>query len=485
MTAFRRWLNDESFFWQRVFIAALFLRLIPVFLARGLGIGLDDMFQYDMLARSIVSGLGFRWYAQPDLDLIRQYIAIDASTAAYDPRGVLTAFRAPLYPAFLALVYFFSGVGFERFLAARVVQAVLSAGMAPLTYFVTRQAFPANRRAARLAAWAVALYPMLVIYPLSLATENLFFVLVLAAAFMLLHAAEKPTLLNFILSGVLLGLAALTRSVILVTGGLAVLWVWFALRQRRGAVVMALALALTIAPWMSRNYVLFGRATIELSMGYNLYVGYHPESTGTFKYGPSLDLLTILDDGERERVGIQRAVAFIRADPARVPVLAVQRLGHFFGLERRALTYFYSNNFFGYIPFPLLLTAALVLLLPFVMISTSAALGLALMDWRKETLLLVLFVFAYLAPHVPLLAEDRFHLTLVPFLTILAAQAWTGGPAALWQRWQQSRWGKVALLLAVLVIFLLFTNWGLELHRDADKIRLLFGPEGNKTYFPY
>ena len=40
----------------RIFIIALILRLIPVILARGLGIGLDDMFQYDMLARSLAAG---------------------------------------------------------------------------------------------------------------------------------------------------------------------------------------------------------------------------------------------------------------------------------------------------------------------------------------------------------------------------------------------------------------------------------------------
>ncbi|HEX2995267.1 MAG TPA: hypothetical protein VHP14_10600 [Anaerolineales bacterium] len=39
----------------RIFIVALVLRFSPVLLARGLGIGLDDMFQYDMLARSLAS----------------------------------------------------------------------------------------------------------------------------------------------------------------------------------------------------------------------------------------------------------------------------------------------------------------------------------------------------------------------------------------------------------------------------------------------
>ena len=44
----------------RIYVVALVLRLIPAILARGLGIGLDDMFEYDMLARSIISGNGFR-----------------------------------------------------------------------------------------------------------------------------------------------------------------------------------------------------------------------------------------------------------------------------------------------------------------------------------------------------------------------------------------------------------------------------------------
>ncbi|HEX9385527.1 MAG TPA: hypothetical protein VF918_04355, partial [Anaerolineales bacterium] len=63
-----------------IYIIALMLRLIPVFLARGLGIGLDDMFQYDMLARSIVSGNGFRWYAQEDLNQLAPFVNFDLSS---------------------------------------------------------------------------------------------------------------------------------------------------------------------------------------------------------------------------------------------------------------------------------------------------------------------------------------------------------------------------------------------------------------------
>src|SRR5258706_378479 len=371
--------SERAFAW-RAFAIALFLRLIPVLLSYNLSIGLDDMFQYDMLGRSIVSGNGYRWYARPDLDLIQQYVKLDLNGIHYDPRGIETSFRAPLYPAFLALVYFFSGTGPHRFFPVRLAQAGLLALLIPLTYALARRLLPENLKAAHWAAWAVALYPIMVLFPLALATENLFFVLFLASILTLVLAGQTRQMRYFVLSGVLIGLTALTRSVILPAGGLAALWAWFLLRERVKALALLAALVIMIAPWIIRNSLLYGRPTpIELSMGYNLYVGYHPQSTGTFIYGPSLDLLTIADDAERERIGTQKAIEFIEADPGRFPYLAVRRLGYFFGLERRALTYFYSSNFFGYIPFPLLLALAILILSPFVIVSCSAVFGLALM----------------------------------------------------------------------------------------------------------
>ena len=135
----------KSSFPVRIYLVALVLRLIPVILARGLGIGLDDMFQYDMLARSLASGNGFRWYAQTDLNQLAPYVDFDLSTVKeYDPvRGIATSFRAPLYPAFLAIVYFFSGTGLVRFFAARLMQAILlGAPLAPLTYLVSTRIAP-------------------------------------------------------------------------------------------------------------------------------------------------------------------------------------------------------------------------------------------------------------------------------------------------------------------------------------------------------
>jgi hypothetical protein len=220
-------------------------------------------------------------------------------------------------------------------------------------------------------------------------------------------------------------------------------------------------------------------------MGYNLYLGYHPDGNGSFVFGPSLDLLSIMDDAERDKVGTQTAIEFIKDAPERFVPLAVNRLGFFFGLEKRVLAYFYSNNILGFISKPGLLVISGFLLLPFVFVSISSALGISLLKWDSRFALGALLFLTYLLPHVFILAEDRFHLALIPFMAILAAYFWVNGFQSLVTRWRESNHGKLAVLLAVFVVFLLLANWGFELTCDADKITALLGPNGNKTYFPY
>ncbi len=479
----------------RIFLLALALRLAPVIALRTMGIGLDDMFQYDMLARSLALGNGYRWYAWEDLQMLEPYVDFDLTSVEYDPvRGVPTSFRAPLYPAFLALVYLVAGTGTGRFFAARLAQTLLGAALAPLTWAAARVLLPGDsaeasrrrERAAAAAAWVVACYPLLLLYPFGLGTENLFFPLVLLSLLFLLKAADKSLLVNFLLSGFFLGLAALTRSIILPFAGLAVLWAWFILKQRKGALAAALVFLALISPWVVRNSLLHHKLTsIETSMGYNLYVGYHPQSNGSFTFGPSFDLIPILDDAERDRLGTEKALEFIQDDPGRFLPLALNRLGFFFGLEKRVLVYFYANNFLGYIPPLPLAMISLVIFLPFVAVAASAPVGLALLRAGPKTGLVWLLLGAYLLPHVLILSEDRFHLALVPLLAILAAHAWSGGRSALRERWAGSRSGKAALALAGMAVLLLLANWGWELWRDWDKLTQLFGPNGNTLYPPY
>ncbi|MBN1439837.1 MAG: glycosyltransferase family 39 protein [Anaerolineales bacterium] len=485
---------------KRFFIAALIVRLIPVLFAYNLGIGLDDMHQYDMLARSLVAGNGYRWYSEPDLDLIRPYIAVDLTNVPYDPRGIEAAFRGPMYPIFLAAVYFFSGLS-HRFFVARLVQAALSALLAPMTYVLARRLDPERERTAHIAAWIMALYPMSVLYPLALATENLFFVLTLGCVLLILRGAQgntigggppgagrkpwdRPGVRWFALAGAVAGLAILTRSVFAAFVPFAMYWIWRNAKSLRGAGVFAAAAGLVVFPWALRNSILAGRpAFVEISLGYNLYMGYHPKSSGTFQYGISTDLLTIFNDMDRDTVGLERAAGFLRDDPGRIPELAVRKAGYFFGLERRAIQFFYSNNFFGSIPAPILLAIAGFFLLPWGFLAPAAAFGAAAVPRSNTKTMVLLFLAAYITPHLLILAEERFHMTLIPFFAALAAAAVVRRRELLasfrtplgWRAW----------ILPAAALLLLVFNWGYELWADREHLAALFGPGGNETFFPY
>ncbi len=472
-----RWLRQFSFP-LALFGVAWAVRLLPVLLTRSLGIGLDDMFQYDMLGRSLASGNGFRWYALSDFNLLRRLIPLDLSGIEYDPRGVLTSFRAPLYPAFLALIYAVVGIGEGRFFATRLVQSFLAAFLPLLTWALGRRLF--DERVARRAAWIVALYPMLIAFPLALATENLFFLLVTLSVLLLVQLEQRPSWLGAVALGLTFGLAALTRSVVLLMAAAALLWLIFERRLLRHAVLAGLILGLTILPWMVRNSWLHHRITgLETSLGYNLYVGYHPQSNGTFTFGPSLDLLTIVDDAERDRLGTQQALGFIRQNPARALFLVFRRLGHFFDPEWRAFTYFYANGILGPLPPIILILIYLLLALPWMSLAVGGIWGWAFLHDAAEKRLFAYLFLGYLLPHILILSEERFHLTLVPLFSLLAAHFWTRGRAP------RPPAERDAFYFAAIATFFLMIYWVEKIVRFWPLFVRLIAPGGHDLRLPY
>ncbi len=493
------------------YLVALILRLIPVIAAYSLPIGLDDMYQYDMLARSIVAGNGYRWYAQPDLALFRQYFDMELPPE-YDPRGVPTSFRPPAYPAFLALLYAIVGVephtlilgGKEvvltRYFFARLAQAFLGALLAPLTWALAQRAGFAEKTA-RWAAGLIAAWPLLIAYTLGLATENLFVVLLTLGLVLLLRARDTGHARDHALAGIVLGLTALTRSVITAFVPLAALWLFFGhglarihtgetadpgstVPQRSWkhrlafAAMMVACFLLVTVPWSVRNTFLHRRFVwLESAMGYQMYLGYHPQSSGTFQYGISLDLMPILDDGVRDERGMEAVWAFVRDDPARVPYLMLRKAGYLWGLDRRELTYFYGNGFWGCWPVPLEWLVFLLACGPLVVLAPAAAVGLACGRVDRHKALLALLLLYYTGIHMLILAEPRFHLPLFPPLAVLAASAFFERP------WRASRPWQRAVALALIV--LLLANWGLEVARDWDVLTGLLGPEGCRLNLPY
>jgi 4-amino-4-deoxy-L-arabinose transferase-like glycosyltransferase len=198
------------------------------------------------------------------------------STLARD--GGPTAYRPPLYPAFLAAVYEVvgdRGSDERRWTAARLVQAAIGTATVALIGLLAFQLW--GRRAALAALALAAVHPPLVLIGSSLLSEVLLLPLELAALAAVIQARRSNTPYPWaIAAGVLAGLATLTRpnaAILLVPLALAV-WIR---RPRRSAraialpVVLAASAALTVAPWTLRNAIVMDSLVpVTTQFGYSL-----------------------------------------------------------------------------------------------------------------------------------------------------------------------------------------------------------------------
>jgi 4-amino-4-deoxy-L-arabinose transferase-like glycosyltransferase len=447
------------------------------------------MHQYDMLARSLATGQGYRWYGRDDVALLRPYLeryyGLTIPTAEVPEEGLLTTFRAPGYPFFLAGLYALFGLD-QRLAVARLAQSLLGAALAPLTALLALR-LGTTPRSARLAGGFVAVYPILWLYPIGLASENTFLPLLLLGFLGTLAAARTARPWDALAAGFALGAATLTRGALALFLPFAALWLWRGAARAgfRQAALLTLAASATLVPWMIRNSRILGRpAFVENSAGYNLFVGYHPEGNGNFDVRVSVIPLRILDDGERDRWTMGQALGFIRSDPGRALGLIPGRLVHFFGLEDRELIYFYSNDYFGPIDQPWLGLAYLALVLPFVAVALAAPFGLAWATDRRGRALILGLTGALLLAYIPILAEPRFHLPLVPALGAYAASAFTTpGPAgrvlSSLRRREKGTW------IALLLVLVLLALWAVDIASDWPRLSAVFAPGGNRLRLDY
>lgn len=460
-----------------VSLVGLLLRLIPIALFPDLGADFD-MAQYDMLARSLAAGNGYRWYARADAEGLARLLKAYNITATLpeDPRGILTSYRAPAYPFLLSGVYRL--VPSEaRFLAARLMQALLGAAL-PALCFALGAVLGLGRRGRRFAAWAVALYPMLAFYPLGLMTENLFIPLLVAALVLLILSARQGRLPLVLLAGALAGALTLTRALATLFWPLFVFWLWKKYPHRRRALLAAavylVALLAFTVPWSVRNSRLLNLPMwLESSLGYVLYLGYHPTSTGVVRPETTLDLLPIHDDMARHQAGMQAVRGFIAEDPLRALRQILWRVPTFWGLEWREFNALYTGNMLGEWS-PWLLAASLVVLaLPLMFLVALALVGLLARPLSAAGWLLLGVMAITLGLHALTMAEPRYHLPLIPLLAVFAATAVEGGlPRPLPRR-----------ILLGWLIFALF--WTAELLAYAPKLTLMLGPGGNLLNWGY
>lgn len=220
-----------------LFAAALAVRLLfNVFLV-GLDVPTQDTFsdwkEYDSVGLSLAAGTGFTIHGMPYL------------------------IHPPGYPLFLGFLYLLFG---HSYAAVKVAQSVLGALTCVLILLIGERLF--TKRVGMLAAAIAAVYPHLVYYTGILMSETLFVFLATVFLYALAWLREDVSPRRSALAGVALGLASLTRPMLMFIPVLLYVWIWreFGNKTRALAVVAMIwaSMAVVILPWTVRNYVVTG-----------------------------------------------------------------------------------------------------------------------------------------------------------------------------------------------------------------------------------
>ena len=215
--------------------AAYFYRSVPLSPAG------DDR-QYWSIAESLASGGGYSW------------------------RGAPTAYRAPLYPLFLAGLRRFAGLASPG--SVRLVQALWS-GLG-LWILFRAGAELAGPPAASAALALAALDPAQALLPTSLYLESFYSVLLLASAWALVRWRRRGDSGGAALLGLSLGLTLACRSTLAGVPLLLAAWRVFELgwsrRALRQGVLLLAGAAVPVLPWIARNAAVF-RAFIPFESG--------------------------------------------------------------------------------------------------------------------------------------------------------------------------------------------------------------------------
>ena len=383
----------------------------------------QDTADYDELALNVLQGAGYvsyeNWYGFP-----------------------MYSWRPPAYPLFLAAIY---GAWGYSHAAVQVVQSAVGALSVLLLFLIMQRIY---RPAAWPAAVVAALYEPLVSVCSEVMSECLFIFFVLLALWAIRDRRQRWPML--VLSGVAIGLAALTRPVgllILPALGLAALCEreWAAWRSVAWA---ALAAVLVIAPWTVRNAVVHDAfVPVSTHGGFIVARSNAIEPAWRQERGWGIDRAVfeaMPTEVERDRFWWKQGREFMFSNPLLYGRLVFERLLRFL--------YFFRPSY----------NAAFATLLPF------ALLGLWRYGRRPEFRIESAFIGVSTLVFCTLLyGSTRFRLPLEPLLIGFAAVYLSDA----WSRWSHRLWASV-------VGGVLLLNLGLWLMGERLRSIVLYGLDG-------
>lgn len=251
--------------------------------------------------------------------------------------GAEFGYRAPMYFVYLSGI--FSLVPGATFLTGQIATALIGVLNCVLMFALIRNL--TGDAGGKLGFWLRGLLPSYVVADTFVMSEALFATFLLAALLVISLKPNYPDSRQALVLGCLIACCLLTREVAIVYpivfGGYLVIASGSRQEGIRYVALFAVALAITLTPWMWRNVIVWGQPLpISYTSGVNLHIGNNPQATGKWvrfsgeAEDPSLGFGTPQSDAWHRK----EALRYVQENPI-----------HFFQLGFKKLAWFLWPRF--------------------------------------------------------------------------------------------------------------------------------------------
>lgn len=231
-----------------------------------------------VVAWFILSKHGFNFYQggdSPGYMLLGKNL-VEHGTLSFDGATPYapTNFRTPIYPIFLALIYFI----FNSFIPAIFFGAIISAFAAPLVYLIAKEVF--NERTAFIAGVLAAIEPMGLFLGVSILTEGVFTPILLLSVYFFVKYLKVGKSSYLYCSGALFAFASLIRPIMFYFWPLAILFILykefsFSLQTFKKALIFVVIFFVVLSPWLIRNKITVNSWQISGLQGFIFYIDHY------------------------------------------------------------------------------------------------------------------------------------------------------------------------------------------------------------------
>jgi len=345
--------------------------------------------------------------------------------------GDTTYFRAPFYVFCLAFLYALWGTSLW---VGRLFGLAVGLGSVAMTYLLGRRIF--NTKVGLIAALLQSIYPVMIYFESELLLDPLFTLLLQLAVYRLLIWWESKKTKDALLTGLLVGLASITRPTALIFIPLIVFLLILTFKPARlwvkQTIVFILAASLVIAPLLVRNLIVADDPVLIASQGgINLYIGNNNAADGVSAVLPeplghnwSIKEVTYLaqqEAGKRLKPGevssywANKSLNWMTKNPLAFTKLYLKKL--YYSFSNREI----SNNrnlgwFFNQVPILKYNPLSFGILFMLTLVAIVAG-----FKQRSQVRLLSLSIIAYVLITSIFFFNSRFRLPLVPYYLVLSA----------------------------------------------------------------